>query len=187
VTNERGSDSPEFVRLVQKVVEAGFAPAIALADRGYISRDNYQALVDLSIDGYIPFKEGLTGQSNGHPEYHRKFLEWSRNPQEFDVHYNLRAIIESVNHSIKAVFGEPLLSKNAESQSCEVLAKIIVYNLRRVVYWSTKLALRSEKCAPPEQPADPESLPLPNLFSRQAAWDRNNQSILRNKILPRGP
>jgi Transposase DDE domain len=174
VTNERGSDSPQFVPLVQAVVDAGFQPAIALADRAYNGRDNYRALANLSIDGYLPFKLGATGRSKGSPEYHRKFMEWSRDPAAFDEKYNLRSVIESVNHAIKTVIGEPLLSKNEEAQSCEVLAKILVYNLRRIVYWSARLGSRAEQDIPPEQPHDPVRLPLESLYSRPEGWPRNN-------------
>lgn len=160
VTNERGADSPQFIPLVRRVVALGYEPAIAVADRAYTSKDAYAALAELGIDGYLPFKINMTGRAPWVPEMRRKHRLWMEDRAAFEEKYNLRSNIEAVNHAIKAIYGEGCLSKNPGAQSCEVLAKILVYNLRRLLYWKHHFEVSEREGVPAERASDPVALVL---------------------------
>ena len=139
VTDERGADSPQFIPLVQKAIAAGFRPSKVVADKAYVSRDAYQLLVDLGIDGYLPFRDGMTDRAEGCYEWHRKVRQFVDHRAEFDREYHARSNVESVNSSLKRRFMEGLLSKNQGAQFNEVLAKILAYNIVLLIHYSHKV------------------------------------------------
>jgi hypothetical protein len=56
VLEANSADSPQFIPLLRGVFEAGFRPASALADKGYLARENYTAATDMGLETFIPFK-----------------------------------------------------------------------------------------------------------------------------------
>lgn len=162
VTDERGADSPQFIGLVRKAVEAGFRPAICVADRAYVSRDAYNTLAELGIDGYLPFREGMTGKSLGSRTYHRKFVEWSTQRAKFDERYHARSNIESTNAALKAKLQEGLRSKNPEARFNEVLVKVLAYNIGVLIGESYRSGLDpSAPASPPRAIPPPDAAALP--------------------------
>ena len=56
VLDATSADSPQFVLLLPGTFEAGFRPAAALAEKGYLSCDNYTAATEMGLETFIPFK-----------------------------------------------------------------------------------------------------------------------------------
>ena len=65
VLEANSPDCPQFTPLLRGTLEAGFHPKTAVADKGYLSRDNYTAATDMGLETFIPFKSNSVGRSEG--------------------------------------------------------------------------------------------------------------------------
>ena len=134
VLEANSADSPQFVPLLNGVFEAGFHPGAALADKGYLSRENYQFAADKGLEAFIPFKSNSTGRADGSSAWRKAFYLFQANREEFDRRYHLRSNVEAVFSAIKRKFGENIRSRTPVAQVNEVLCKLIAYNLTVVVH-----------------------------------------------------
>ena len=148
VTDGSANDSPQFRVLLSRAAAAGFAFKEVYADKGYQSRDNFNAAAELQIEPYIPFKRNQTGQSKGSAMFHRMFLFFQYHREEFDRHYGQRAQVESAFGSFKAKFGETLASKNIRAQINEVLSKAIAHNITVLIRQMFEVGIRPEFLGP---------------------------------------
>ena len=97
------------------------------ADKGYLSNDNFNAIVNLGATPYIPFK--INSKSGG-PELWRKLWHFYQfNRPEFLASYHKRSNVESTFSMIKAKFGGSVRSKLPVAQMNEVLCKVVCHNL----------------------------------------------------------
>ena len=129
-TDESGTDSPQFIPLIQTTVDNGFNVKEAYGDKAYLSRDNF-AFVD-SLGGvlYIPFKDNSTSKPKGNSHIWRKMFHYFEfNKEEFLQHYHKRSNVETAFSAIKKKLGETLKSKNHTSQVNELLCKFVAYNM----------------------------------------------------------
>jgi transposase len=138
ITDEHGGDSPQFGPLLRKVADAGHTPSMVVADKAYLSRENFAIAETLGIDPFIPFKSNSTGLSKGSrsPMWNRKFHEFMSKRDEFDEFYHQRSNAESAFSAIKRKLGEPLLSRTPLSRMSELLTKILAYNVGIVIQQS---------------------------------------------------
>ena len=137
VGEENSGDSPQFAPLLHWTMEAGFTPGSVVADRGYLSRENYRLATDLGLEAYIPFKSNSVARirSKSSPSAWRKAYHlFQANREQFDRNYHRRSNVESVFSALKRKFGENVRSRNRVAQVNEVLCKIIAYNLTVVVH-----------------------------------------------------
>ena len=102
------------------------------ADKGYISADNLQTIVDHGATPYIPFKTNVTGK-RGSELWKKLFHYYSFKRDEFLAHYHKRSNVETVFSMIKARFGERLRSKTETAQINEALTKVLCHNLIVVI------------------------------------------------------
>jgi hypothetical protein len=133
VVNERGGDSPEFPGLLRSTVDAGFRPSTVVADKGYLSRQNYAAAAGLGVKAYIPFKRNSRPKPSGTKVWRDMYYLFALHDGQFDNPYHRRSQVESTNSALKRKMGEPLLSKGLVSRRNEVLCKIIAYNITVVI------------------------------------------------------
>lgn len=133
ITDESGADAPQFLPLLREVFEAGVRPGTVVADKGYLSRENYSGAASLGLDPFIPFKVNSRPEPRGSPLWAQKFYQFHARKQEFEDRYHLRSNVESVNSAIKRVLGEELYSHKPLARMNELLAKILVYNIRIIV------------------------------------------------------
>ncbi len=185
VTDESGADHPQFVPLLEGMKGAGFNPAIVVADRAYPSRTNYQAAADLGMEAYLPFKSNSTGSTvgvarRGSVIYRKMLLMFQLHREEFDKVYHARSNVEAVFSAIKRKLGEELRSKNPEARICELLAKLLAYNLTVLVHEIYEHGIDPESVGlpppsprPPPEPepdpeptVEPETVPRPDLLTR---------------------
>ena len=130
-------DSGELLKLVESIEAAnGLRPAKLLADAGYKSEANFQALERAHIDGYISL--GREGKAPPHrpgkelPATQR--MEQKLNSPQGRVRYRRRkAIVEPVVGWIKNVLGyRDFRLRGVEKVSAEWDLMCLAVNLRRM-------------------------------------------------------
>jgi len=141
VSDKNSGDAPEFAPLLRGAVEDGFRPATVVADKGYLSADNYALAASLGIEPFIPFRAGTVSNEVNRIRGVLKPESWVKayhlfqaNRTEFDRNYHRRSNVESVFSSLKRKFGENIRSRTPVAQVNEVLCKLIAYNLTVVVH-----------------------------------------------------
>jgi Transposase DDE domain len=133
ITDEHGADYSEFVPLLTQVRRGGHTHSVAVGDKAYLGRGNFEGATDLDMEGYIPFKSNWRGVSHGSPIWNRKYHELMSRRDEFDAVYNRRSNSESTNSGLKRVLGEELLSRTQVSRMSKLLAKILAWNVAVVI------------------------------------------------------
>jgi transposase len=128
------ADSPQFEKLLLGALNAGFHPSSIVADKGYLSRENYSFATDFGLGAYIPFKSNSREKGHGSPAWRKAFHLFQANREVFDRNYHKRSNVESVFSALKRKFGENIRSKTPVAQVNEVLCKLIAYNLTVVVH-----------------------------------------------------
>jgi len=124
-------DSKKFEGLVI-ATSRNFSVKEISADKGYLSKKNYNIVKDLGGTAFIPFKESSTGKAKvGGNSYvwRQMFKFFKENKEEFYKHYNKRQNIESCWSMIKARFGMNLRCKKDIAQDNEILLKILCHNI----------------------------------------------------------
>ena len=131
------ADSPQFEPLLRGCLEDGFHPSMVMADKGYLSQDNYKLANDLGMEAYIPFKSNSRSRrrgANSSSAWRKAFFLFQANREEFDRNYHKRSNVESVFSALKRKFGENVRSRKPAAQVNEILCKLIAYNLTVVVH-----------------------------------------------------
>ncbi|MGP8072100.1 MAG: transposase [Thermoplasmata archaeon] len=172
VTSGTVSDSPQFPALLKRATANGFHFAEVYADKGYQSRENFNAADQLEIVPFIPFKRNQTGKAGGSPLYHKMFLFFQYQREEFDDHYGQRAQVESTFGSFKQKFGETLASRNFTAQVNEVLSLAIAHNITVMVRQMFEAGIPPDLLRPPEGTPAPGPLPKSNGVETLLSLDR---------------
>jgi len=127
VTEGAANEAPELPQLIANTA-ARFKFVEVSADKGYISKNNLQAIVVVGGTPYIPFKSNHTGDKG--PELWKKMYHYYKFKEEdFLADYHRRSNVESTFAMIKAKFGERVRSKTVAAQVNEVLCKVVCHNL----------------------------------------------------------
>jgi IS5 family transposase len=141
VSDKNTGDSPEFGPLLRGAVEWGFHPSRVVADKGYMSAENYELAAGMGVEPFIPFRAGTVSNEVNRIRGVTKPEAWTRayhlfqaNRGEFNRRYHARSNVESVFSALKRKFGENIRSRTPVAQVNEVLAKLICYNLTVVVH-----------------------------------------------------
>ena len=177
VTSGTVSDSPQFPALLRRATANGFRFKEVYTDKGYQSRENFSAADQLEIVPFIPFKRNQTGKAGGSPLYHKMFLFFQYQREEFDVHYGQRAQVESTFGSFKQKFGETLASRNFTAQLNEVLSLAIAHNITVMVRQMFEAGILPDFLRPPEGTLTPAPL-------HQAIGVENLLSLNRTEPAP---
>ena len=134
IADANSGDAPQFEPLLRGALGDGFNPGSVVADRGYLSRDNYSLGAELGLGTYIPFKSNSIGAGHGSSAWRKAYHLFQANRAEFDRRYHLRSNVESAFSALKRKFGENIRSRTPVAQVNEVLCKLIAYNLTVVVH-----------------------------------------------------
>jgi len=140
VTSANGADAPLFAELVNDTVGAGFVMKEVYADKGYLSRENYNAAASVGATPYIAFKSNsrATRRAGGTGPFSlwwkKMYHLFQANREAWEDHYHLRSNVEAGFASIKKKLGEVLKSKNSIAQTNELLAKVLAYNLTVLIH-----------------------------------------------------
>ena len=129
ITEGKKNDSPFFTRLLMPFSLLG----VVIADAGYLSRKNYQFVVDKNGSAFIPFKKNSTAKPKSHPAWKIAFNLWKILPTIFKGIYHQRSKIECVFSVLKKRWGDQLYSKNGYLRRREMAVRFIAYNLRLII------------------------------------------------------
>jgi len=134
LTKAYGADSPQLQSLVEKTCKDFNVEAIS-ADKAYSSRKNMQIIFENGALPFIPFKKNARRKNRGHSSVWSKMYDYFHNhPQQFLERYHRRSNVESCFNMVKKKFGKEVATKNFQSQTNEVLLKILCHNICCLVH-----------------------------------------------------
>ena len=133
ITAWKRNDSPFFIKLLKPFKILGRI----LADKGYLSRKNFQFCMDRGGCAFIPFKKGKkkpsTASPKSHPAWKFAFNLWSKFNEFYMNIYHQRSNIESVFSVIKKRFGDKVLCRTFPMRAREISLRLIAYNLKILI------------------------------------------------------
>jgi len=130
ITKGNKNDSPFFIRLLEPFKFLG----VVLGDKGYLSRKNYQYVVDKNGSAFIPFKDGCTVKPKSNPAWKFAFNLWNVLPTLFMGIYHQRSRVECIFSALKKRWGDNLYSKKAFIRRREMALRFIAYNIRLIIF-----------------------------------------------------
>jgi transposase len=131
IQGQHTGDSPLLPALVADTAR-NFQVNEVLADKGYSSVNNLNAVMAINATPYIAFKQHTTGAHRG-STWEKMFHYFSFNREQFFAHYHKRSNIESTVMMIKTKFRDHVRSKTDVAMKNEVLAKILCHNVCCVI------------------------------------------------------
>jgi len=129
ITSGKRNDCPFFIKLLAPFKMLG----LVLADKGYLSRENYQFVVDKGGSAFIPFKKNSTEKPLGFPAWKFAKKLWDSLPMLFKSIYHQRSRVECIFSSLKKRWGDKLYSKKLYLRRREIAMRFIAYNLRLII------------------------------------------------------
>jgi hypothetical protein len=127
------NESPYLKPLLHQVAELYAIVFKVCLDSGLLSRENCTLIEEAGAVPRIFPKKGVSLKAKGSQAWRRMMLEFVEDTQEWLRQYHSRSIVETVNSTLKRLFG-PLRKKLVERKATEILARICVYNIRQLVY-----------------------------------------------------
>jgi transposase len=141
ITEGDANDSPYFEPMVKEAHGNGFNIEEIEADKGYLSRKNYDFADEIGATAYIPFKSNATSKSKGSRVWNKMYHYFMMNKEEFMEHYHQRSNVETTFMMVKTKFGDKLKSKNWIAQKNELLCKLIAHNIVVVIHEMYELGI----------------------------------------------
>lgn len=133
VSHGNTADSPEFIGLLDRTIDAGFKVREVSADKAYSSHANVARVVEVGAKPYIPFRSG-TGEGAGTPKLWRDLhVQYQYDRERFLTHYHKRSNVESTFSALKRKFGSSVRSKKPAAQVNEILLKVLCFNICTVI------------------------------------------------------
>ena len=131
VTESEGADTHDVTQFKSLLIDSTkyFDVKECLADKGYISRYNFDLAQEYGIALYIPFRVNCTPEEKGSSAWRKAFFFAKEHPDEFYEHYKYRNNVESTFGAIKEKLGETILSVSRTAQINELYCKAISYNI----------------------------------------------------------
>lgn len=129
ITAWRKNDCPLFRILLMPFKILGYV----LADKGYLSRANFQLCMDKKGCAFISFKKNSIGGSRGSSAWKFAFNLWKKCKWIYESIYHQRSKVESVFSVIKKRFGDKVNCKSAVMRRKEIALRLIAYNLKILI------------------------------------------------------
>jgi len=119
------NDSPDFIRVLRKVEQAGRRIALVIGDKGYDSESNHEYVREVfGGRSVIPVRTGDDPRHRVRGRYRRE------QRKRFDlVAYRQRVKTETVNSVQKRTMGSHVLSRKIGQQHMELMFRGLAYNL----------------------------------------------------------
>lgn len=131
ITKGKRNDCPFFAILLKPFKILG----VIVADKGYLSRANFQLAADKRGCAFIPFKKGTTSSPKSRPAWKAAFWIWSNLNSLYQSIYHQRSRIESVFHALKERHGDKLFCRGALRRRKEMALRFIAYNVRLIIFY----------------------------------------------------
>ncbi len=111
------------------------------ADKAYLSRKNLEIIYANGAKPFIPFKKDSKEKRRGSQVWQKCFLYFKNHPQEYLKHYHRRSNVETTFAMVKQKFGKDVVSRSFQSQTNEVLLKILCHNICCLIreYYENKI------------------------------------------------
>ena len=131
ITKGKKHDCPFFVILLKPFRILG----TILADKGYLSRKNFQFVFGKNGALFAPFKSNSTCKPKSHPAWKFAFNLWKKFNISYMNIYHQRSKIEAIFHALKERFSDKLYGRSASARRKEMAFRFIAYNLRLLIYF----------------------------------------------------
>lgn len=129
ITKGKRNDNPFFVKLLAPFKIIG----VILADKGYLSRKNFQFAADKGGVAFIPFKSNSTAKPKSHPAWKIAFNLWTTVKSLYQGIYHQRSRVEGIFSALKKRWGDHLNSKKIHIRKREMALRFIAYNIRLII------------------------------------------------------
>jgi len=130
ITSGEKHDSPEFKRLMKDLPQV----AEVMADKAYPSRENCQIVDDKNGEPFLHFRENAIPAAKGKPAWKMSYYWYRDNEEEWMAIYHQREIVEAVFSSMKQRWKDFITSKRGWLRWRELALKVLVYNLKQMLY-----------------------------------------------------
>lgn len=145
------NESPYLKPLLNEIVELYALMLKVCVDSGYLSRENCTLIEKMGAVPRILPKTGVSLKAKGSAAWRRMMIGFVEDTQGWLREYHSRSIVETVNSTMKRLFG-PLMKKLVERKATEILARIIVYNVRQLIYLKYTKGIIIENRSKPNHP-----------------------------------
>ncbi len=125
ITKWSKNDCPFLVKLLNPFKLLG----LVFADKGYLSRKNFQFSADRKGALFCPFKKGNTADPDSCPAWKFAFNLYKKCNWIYMNIYHQRSKIEAVNSAIKKRYGDSFKCKRKTMRRKEVALRFIAYNV----------------------------------------------------------
>ena len=143
VTSGNRNDTKFLPRLLRRSTE-NFKVEELSADKGYLSKKNFNTAAALGVDLYMPFKvdsrERNPKRKRSVP-WEKAFRYFHDHREEFLQHYHLRSNAESTMQMLKSKFGTAVRSRTQAGQFNELLARCLCHNICVLVHSMYELGI----------------------------------------------
>jgi transposase len=129
IHGQSAGDGPLLTPLLDTTLTR-FKVTEVVADKGYLSASNFDAIVERGATPFIPFKRN---SSSGSGVWTKMFHYFNLHRDEFLARYHQRSNVESTFSMMKAKFGDGVRSKLDVAMKNEVLAKCLCHNICCVI------------------------------------------------------
>ncbi len=104
-----------------------------MADKGYMSRNNFKVVAAHGGTPYIPFRTSVIQPELENSTWSKMYHLFAYQRDAWMEHYGRRQCVESAFSRIKAKFGHAVRGKTTTTQVNEVLAKVLCHNISVVI------------------------------------------------------
>ena len=131
VTGGNRNDTKYLPRLLRRSAEHFDVQELS-ADKGYLSKKNFNTAAALGVDLYMPFKVDSRERNPKRKRsiaWERAFRYYHDHREEFLEHYHLRSNAESTMQMLKSKFGPSVRSRTQTGQINELLTRCLCHNI----------------------------------------------------------
>jgi hypothetical protein len=125
ITRWNRNDNPFLEKLLKPFKKLG----LVFADKGYLSRKNFQFCMDRDGALLCPFKKGSTASPKSSPAWKFAFNLWEKCNWVYINPYHQRSKIEAVNSAVKRRYGDSFKCRRKVMRFKEVALRFIAYNV----------------------------------------------------------
>lgn len=125
ITKWNRNDCPFLVKLLKPFKVLG----LVFADKGYLSRKNFQFSADRKGALFCPFKKNSTAKPNSNPAWKFAFNLWNLCNWIYKNNYHQRAKIEAVFSAVKKRYGDSFKCKSKTMRRKEVALRFVAHNV----------------------------------------------------------
>jgi hypothetical protein len=131
ISDGKKADCPYFKWLLLPFENVG----IVCADPGYLSRENFNIVLDKLGSLFIPFKRNSIGKSLGSWMWKTSFWLWKKANSLYMKIYHQRSKVECVFSALKKRYGDKLNCRTESARRNEMAMRFIAYNVRVIIHY----------------------------------------------------